>query len=141
LGQEYLMLLREYRHLNQWFSLLIARNLKVWGKVTCAFRNKTVIGSSLGVADFLPERENPENKEEAEAIKVYHEYTQPALDYYDANVTHIESELSLFVAKGGELPPAVEDGGIFGLHEVHTDVQKLKREGLKLFMRRSVREA
>jgi hypothetical protein len=47
----------------------------------------------------------------------------------------------MIVARGGDLPPAVEEGGIFGLHEVHTDLQKIKREGLKLYMRKMVREA
>ncbi len=141
LKEDYLFVLRDYRHLNQWFSLLIARNMKVWNTITCGFRNKTVLGSILPSKEFLPEKENPENKEEAESIAVFRQYTQPALDYYDANVTHIESELTTIVARGGDLPPAVEEGGIFGLHEVHTDVQKVKREGLKLYMRKMVREA
>jgi hypothetical protein len=141
LMDDYLFVLRDYRHLSRWFSLLIARNLKVWNKVTCNFRNKTVLGSILPAEEFLPEKENPETKEEAESIAVFHQHSQPAFEYYEENLTHIESELSLFVTRGGDLPPAVEDGGIFGLQEVHTDVQRLKREGLKLYMRKMVREA
>ena len=67
--------------------------------------------------------------------------TQPALDYYEAHLTHLESELIMFVAKNGELPPAVEDGGIFSLYEIHSDIAKIKREGLKLYMRKDLREA
>jgi hypothetical protein len=141
LRDDYLHFVREYRHLHAWFSLLTARNLKVWGELTCRFRNKTVIASILPAKEFLPEKEIPESKEEAESIREFHRYTQPALDYYEAHVTHIESELTSVVARGGDLPPAVEDGGIFGLHEVHTDLQKLKREGLKLYARKLVREA
>ena len=54
---------------------------------------------------------------------------------------HIESELTMFVAQNGELPPGVEHGGIFSLYEVHTDVAKIQRDGLKLYMRKGVREA
>jgi hypothetical protein len=39
------------------------------------------------------------------------------------------------VAKSGELPPAVEDWGIFGRHEIHSDLEQIKAEGLKLFQR------
>ncbi|HUJ73573.1 MAG TPA: AAA family ATPase [bacterium] len=141
LRDDYLFVLRDYRALAHWFDLLIQRNLKVWGRVTCEFRNKTVIGSILALPDFLPEKEAPENKEEAEAIAEYNRLNQPCQDYYGANETHVESELQLFVGKNGEFPPAVEDGGIFGLHEVHLDLQKIKREGLKIYMRKAVREA
>jgi hypothetical protein len=141
LRDEYLLFLRDYRHLSQWFSLLITRNLKVWGRVTCGFRNKTVLNSGLPVAEFMPEKETPDSKEEAESIAIFRQHTQPALDYYEANCTHIESELTLFAAKSGDFPPAVEDGGIFGLHEVHTDLQKIKREGLRAYLRKTQREA
>jgi len=141
LREDYLFVLRDFRHLRQWFALLINRNLKVWGRVTCEFRNLTVIGSALGAPEFKPDQESPENKEEAESISIFRTFTQPAVDYYDSHLAHIESEMTAFVAQGGELPPAVEDGGIFGLHEVHTDVAKIKREGLKLYMRKTVREA
>jgi hypothetical protein len=113
----------------------------VWGRVTCDYRNLTVVGSVLGATDFKPDKELPDSREEAESIKVYRSLTQSALDYYDSHVSHLESELTHFVAKNGEFPPAVEDGGIFGLHEVKTDLAKVKREGLKLFMRKTVREA
>ncbi len=91
--------------------------------------------------DFRPENESPETKEEAEAIQRFKAYTQPATEYYESNLVHIEAELIRFVSQGGELPPAVEDGGIFGLHEVHTDLEKIRKEGLKLYMRKTVREA
>jgi hypothetical protein len=141
LRQDYLFVLREYRHLREWFALLIKRNLRVWGRVTCDYRNLTVVGSALPAAEFKPDAEQPESKEQAESIQVYRSLSQPALDYYDGHVTHIESELTHFVAKNGEFPPAVEDGGIFGLHEVRTDLDKVKREGLKLYMHKTVREA
>ncbi|MEE8396570.1 MAG: AAA family ATPase [bacterium] len=140
-GEDYLTVLRDYRHLREWFSLLINRNLKVWGRVTCEFRNRSVRGSILEMEDFSPENEAPASKAEADAISRFHALTQPALDYYESNIAHIESELHHFVAKNGEFPPAVEDGGIFSLFEVHTDVAKIKREGLKLYMRKAVREA
>ncbi|MCZ6531360.1 MAG: AAA family ATPase [SAR324 cluster bacterium] len=141
LGEDYLRVLRDYRHLRQWFALLIKRNLMVWGRLTCEFLNKTVTGSILPAAGFSPENENPSSKEEAESIAVFNSFTQPALDYYESNLTLVESELTLFVAKSGELPPAVEDGGIFSLYEVHSDLDKIKKEGLKLYMRKAVREA
>jgi MoxR-like ATPase len=141
LRQDYLFVLRDFRHLREWFGLLINRNLRVWGRVTCDYRNLTVVGSVLGATDFKPDKELPDSREEAESIKVYRSLTQSALDYYDSHVSHLESELTHFVAKNGEFPPAVEDGGIFGLHEVKTDLAKVKREGLKLFMRKTVREA
>jgi MoxR-like ATPase len=141
LRQDYLFVLRDYRHLREWFGLLIHRNLRVWGRVTCEFRNLTAVGSVLTATEFRPDKEQPESKEEAESIKIFRSLTQPALDYYEAQLAHIESELTHFVAKNGEFPPAVEDGGIFGLHEVKTDLAKVKREGLKLFMRKTVREA
>ena len=141
LREDYLFVLRDYKHLSRWFSLLINRNLKIWGRVTCEFRNKTVIGSSLEAAEFKPETETPATKEEAEAISLFNQLNQPCLDTYGAHSQQIESELTLFVAKNGEFPPAVEDGGIFGLHEVTADLQRVKREGLKLYMRQHVREA
>jgi MoxR-like ATPase len=141
LRQDYLFVLRDFRHLREWFGLLIARNLRVWGRVTCEYRNLTVVGSTLPTAEFKPDKELPESREEAESIKVYRALTQPALDYYDGHLAHLESELTHFVAKNGEFPPAVEDGGIFGLHEVKTDLARVKREGIKLFMRKTVREA
>ena len=141
LGEDYLRVLGQYRHLRQWFSLLIKRNLEVWGRVTCHFQNKTVLESALPVADFNPENETPASKEEAEAIAIFNAHTQPAQDYYESHVTQIESEMAMFVAKNGELPPAVEDGGIFSLYEVHSDIDKIKRDGLKLYMRKTVREA
>jgi hypothetical protein len=70
-----------------------------------------------------------------EAIVGYATHTSAAKDYYAANLTHIEAELTMFVGKTGELPPAVEDGGIFGEHEFHADLVKVKREGLKLYRR------
>ena len=75
------------------------------------------------------------------AISLFNQMNQPCLDTYGAHSQQIESELTMFVAKNGEFPPAVEDGGIFGLHEVGTDLQRVKREGLKLYMRQRVREA
>lgn len=138
---DYLYVLREYRHLKEWFALLINRNMKVWGRITAYYRNLTVLESQLPAKEFKTDNENPESKEEAESLSLFHTLTQPALEYYDANLTHVESELVAFVAKNGEFPPAVEDGGIFGLHEVHTDMSKLKREGLKHYMRKEVREA
>ncbi len=141
LRQDYLFVLREHRHLRDWFGLLITRNLRVWGRVTCDYRNLTVVGSTLAAPEFRPDVETPGSKEEAESIKIYRSLTQPALDYYDGHVAHIESELIHFVAKNGEFPPAVEDGGIFGLHEVKTDLGRIRREGMKLFMRKTVREA
>ena len=134
-------MLRDYRHLREWFSLLINRTLRVWGKVTARFRNLTVVDSILPATEFLPENESPATKEEDEAIAVFNELTQAAMDYYESHVSHIESELHTFVAKNGEFPPAVEDGGIFGLQEVHTDLDRIKREGLKLYMRKQVHEA
>jgi hypothetical protein len=141
LREDYLFVLRDYKHLSRWFSLLINRNLKVWGRVTCQFRNKTVLGSALEAAEFKPESEAPATKEEAEAISLFNRLNQPCLDYSGAHGTQLESELTMFVAKNGEFPPAVEDGGIFGLHEVSFDLQRVKREGLKLYMRQRVREA
>ena len=141
LGEDYLFVLRDFQHLRKWFSLLLNRNLKVWGRVTCDFANKSVRRSALSVEDFSPENESPESKEEADAIHVFNSYTQPAMDYYEAHLNHIETELTQFVAENGELPPAVEDGGIFSLYEVHTDMAKIKRNGLKLYMRKNVREA
>jgi MoxR-like ATPase len=141
LRQDYLFVLRDYRHLREWFGILIGRNLHVWGRVTCDYRNLTVLGSILPATEFKPDQEHPESKEEAESIQVYRRFTQPALDYYSGHVGQLESELTHFVARNGEFPPAVEDGGIFGLHEVQTDLGKIKREGLRLFMRKTVREA
>ena len=141
LGEDYLRVLQDYRHLRQWFALLIKRNLVVWGRVTCEFLNKTVTASILPAPEFSPENENPASKEEAESIAVFNSLTQPALDYYEGNLSLLESELAMFVAKSGELPPAVEDGGIFSLYEVHSDLDKIKKEGLKLYMRKAVREA
>ncbi|HKI99291.1 MAG TPA: AAA family ATPase [bacterium] len=141
LRADYLFVLRDFRHLREWFGLLIGRNLGVWGRVTCDYRNLTVLGSVLAAPEFKPDNEAPASKEEAESIQLYRSLTQPALDYYDGHVAHIESELTHFVAKNGEFPPAVEDGGIFGLHEVQTDLARIKREGLKLYMRKTVREA
>jgi len=141
LGEDYLFVLRDYKYLRKWFSLLLNRNLKVWGRVTCEFANKSVRGSVLEVEDFSPENEAPESKEEADAIATFHAYTQPAMDYYEAHISHIEAELAQFVAHNGELPPAVEDGGIFSLYEVHTDMNKIKREGLKLYMRKNAQGA
>jgi len=141
LREDYLFVLRDYKHLSRWFSLLINRNLRVWGRVTCQFRNRTVIGSQLETAEFKPDNENPANKEEAEAIALFHQLNQPCVDYYGAHGPQIESELMLFVAKNGEFPPAVEDGGIFGLHEINGDLQRIKRDGLKQYMRQGVREA
>jgi MoxR-like ATPase len=126
LREDYLFVLRDYRHLSRWFALLITRNLRVWGRVTCQFRNRTVVGSQLETAEFRPESEAPGNKEE---------------DYASAHNPQIESELTLFVAKNGEFPPAVEDGGIFGLHELSADLQRVKRDGLKQYMRQGHREA
>lgn len=141
LGADYLRVLKDYRHLRQWFSLLINRNLAVWGRITCDFLNKSVRESILPAVDFSPENESPANKEEAESIAVFNSFTQPALDYYEGHLDQLESELTLFVAKSGELPPAVEEGGIFSLYEVHSDLDKIKKEGLKLYMRKTVREA
>lgn len=141
LREDYLFVLRDYKHLRQWFALLINRNLQVWDRITCEFRNLTVVGSALPSEEFLPENENPQSKEEAESISIFHTVTQPALDYYDGHLAHIESELTTFVAQSGEFPPAVADGGIFGLHELHTDLERIKREGLKMYMRKTVREA
>ena len=141
LGEDYLRVLQDYRHLRQWFSLLIERNLKVWGRITCDFLNKTVRESILPAPDFSPEKETPDSKEEADSIAVFNSLTQPALDYYEGHLTQLESELTLFVAKNGELPPAVEEGGIFSLYEVHSDVDRIKKEGLKLYMRKTMREA
>ena len=141
LRDDYLKVLRNYKNLRQWFSLLIPRNLRVWGRITCSFKNKTVTESVLAVAEFSPENENPTSKEEADSIAVFHALTQPALDYYESHIKHIESELTMFVAQNGELPPGVEHGGIFSLYEVHTDVAKIQRDGLKLYMRKGVREA
>jgi len=141
LRDDYLFVLRDYRHLAKWFALLINRNLKVWGRVTCDFRNLTVIGSVLPAADFRPEQEAPESKEEAESIAIFNELTRAALDYFDSSQAHLEAELHTFVARNGEFPPAVEDGGIFGLHEVPLDLTQVKREGLKLYMRKRVQEA
>ena len=141
LREDYLFVLRDYKHLSRWFSLLINRNLRIWGRVTCQFRNKTVTGSLLEAAEFKPENENPANKEEAEAISLYRQLDQPCAEYYGAHGPQIESELMLFVAKNGEFPPAVEDGGIFGLHEVTGDLHRIKRDGLKQYMRQGVREA
>lgn len=139
--EHYLYVLRDFRHLKAWFSLLIKRNYTVWGTVTCRFRNKTIIGSALAVAEFHPENESPATKEEAESIAMYNALSGPAQDFYETNITHIESELIMYVAKNGELPPGVEDGGIFSLFEVHSDLDKIKREGLKLYMRTDMREA
>lgn len=141
LGGDYLRVLRDYRHLRQWFSLLIERNLQVWGRITCDFLNKSVRESILPAEEFSPENEAPASKEEAESIAVFTAFTQPALDYYEGHLDQLESELAMFVAKNGELPPAVEDGGIFSLYEVHSDLDKIKKEGLKLYMRKTVREA
>ena len=141
LRDDYLFVLRDYRHLREWFALIINRNLRIWGKITCNFRNLTVMGSHVGLVEFKPDKEAPENKEEADAISLFRTLTQPALDYLNANVTHIESDLHSFVARNGEFPPAVEDGGIFGLHEVGMDLKAIKREGLKHYMRKMVREA
>ena len=141
LREDYLFVLRDFKHLRQWFALLINRNLRVWERITCEFRNLTVVGSALPAGEFLPENENPQSKDDAESISIFHALTQPALDYYDGHLAHIESELTTFVAQSGEFPPAVEDGGIFGLHEVHTDLDRTKREGLKMYMRKTVREA
>ena len=141
LGADYLRVLQDYRHMRQWFSLLIKRNLGVWGRITCTFINKSVRESILPAAEFSPENEAPASKEEAEAIAIFNSFTQPALDYYEGHLTQLESELTMFVAKSGELPPAVEDGGIFSLYEVHSDLDKIKKEGLKLYMRKTVREA
>ncbi|MCH9046236.1 MAG: AAA family ATPase [SAR324 cluster bacterium] len=138
--EDYLFVLRDFRNLREWFALLINRNLRVWERVTCEYRNLTVVGSALPAAEFKPDKEHPDSKEEAESITVYRALTQPALDYYESHLAHIESELTSFVAKNGEFPPAVEDGGIFGLHELHTDLGKIKRQGLKLYMRKMVRE-
>ena len=134
-------MLQDYRHLRQWFSLLIKRNMEVWGRFTCDFLNKTVQQSILPASEFSPENESPATKEEAESIAVFNAFTQPALDYYEGHLSQLESELTLFVAKSGELPPAVEDGGMFSLYEVHSDLDKIKKEGLKLYMRKTVREA
>ena len=141
LRSDYLFVLRDYKHLREWFALLISRNLQIWDRITCEFRNLTVVGSALGLEEFRPENESPGTKEEAEAIKRFQAFTQPAMDYYESHLVQVESELVQFIAQSGEFPPAVEDGGIFGLHEVHTDLEKTRREGLKLYMRKSVREA
>ena len=141
LKDDYLFVLRDFRYLRQWFSLLINRNLKVWGRVTCDFTNKSVKGSILPVENFSPEKENPETKEEADSISLFNQLTQPALDFYESHIAQIESELGMFVTRNGEFPPAVEDGGIFSLYEVHSDLDKIKREGLKGYMRKVVREA
>ena len=141
LRADYLFVLRHYKHLREWFALVISRNLQIWGRITCEFRNLTVVGSALSLEEFRPENESPDSKEEAEAIKRFQAFTQPAMDYYESHLVHVESELVQFIAQSGEFPPAVGDGGIFGLHEVHTDLEKIRREGLKLYMRKSVREA
>jgi MoxR-like ATPase len=141
LREDYLFVLRDYKHLSRWFSALINRNLRIWGRVTCQFRNKTVVDSRLEAAEFKPENENPASKEEAEAISLFRQLNQPCADYYGAHGPQLESELMLFVAKSGEFPPAVEDGGIFGLYEITGDLQRIKRDGLKQYMRQGVREA
>ena len=141
LRDDYLFVLREFRHLRDWFALIINRNLRIWGKITCNFRNLTVMSSHVGVTEFKPDKETPESKEEADAIHLFRSLTQPALDYFDAHVKHLEADLHAFVSRNGELPPAVEDGGIFGLHEVSMDLKVIKREGLKHYMRKMVREA
>ena len=140
LREDYLFVLREYRHLQQWFTLLINRNVRVWDRITCSYRNNVVQHSRLSAAQFNPDQEAPKNKEEAESISVYRALHQPVLDYYESNINQLESELVQFVAKNGEFPPAVEDGGIFGLHEVHSDLVKIKREGLKMYMRKVSQE-
>ncbi len=139
--EDYLFVLRDYRHLREWFALLITRNLRVWDRVTCNFDGQRVTGSQLPVAAFDPDNEAPQSKEEAESIAEFQALTQAAQDYYESHINQIESELKLFVARSGEFPPAVEDGGMFALHEIHSDLEEIRREGLKLFMRKNVREA
>ncbi|MBI4081350.1 MAG: AAA family ATPase [Candidatus Lambdaproteobacteria bacterium] len=141
LRDEYLAYMREYKHLREWISLCIERNVRVWGRITCAFEHGRVRGSLLPSAEFNPDSETPASRDEAEAIAAFVRLTQPALDYYESHLAQIESELTLFVAKNGELPPAVEDGGLFALSEIHSDLQRIKREGLRVFMRKGMREA
>ena len=135
LREDYLYVLREYKHLRHWFDLLLKRNLQVWERITCSYRDGKVHGSPLFPTDFDPDNENPGSKEEVQAIVAYATHTAAAKDYYATNLTHIEAELTMFVGKSGELPPAVEDGGIFGEQEFHTDLVQIKREGLKLYRR------
>ena len=138
---DYLSLLREYRHLRAWFDLLLKRNLRVWGRITCEFEGRRVVGSALAAEGFDPDSERPASKEEADAISLFSGLNQTAMDYYDAHRRQIESELTLLVAKNGELPPAVEEGRIFSWERTGLRLDAIKREGLKVYMRKGVREA
>jgi hypothetical protein len=138
---DYLQYLAAYRHLRTWFDLLIQRNLRTWGRITCDYENRNVANSALTAATFDPESEHPATKEEADAIALFGSLNQSALDYYAANRRQIESELTMFVAKNGEFPPAVEEGRIFAWERTGLDRDRIKKEGLKLYMRRGVREA
>lgn len=133
--EDYLHVLRDYRHLREWFRLLLRRNLTVWERVTCNFNGHLVHNSRLLAQDFDPDNESPASRAEAQAAVVYNTHAQAAREYYESYRTHIETELTRFVAKTGELPPAVEEWGIFGRHELHSDLEQIKAEGLKLFRR------
>lgn len=138
--RDFLLLLRDYRHLGQWFDLLLQRNLRVWDRVTCEFEGRRVVGSVLPAPRFDPDSEQPANKAEADSLTVFHECDQPAVHYYEAHRQQIESELTMFVANGGEFPPAVEEGRIFNWEGLDLNLERVKKEGLKLYMRKGVRE-
>ena len=95
----------------------------------------------MGAPACDPEGEPPANKAEADAMALFGSLNQPALDYYAANRRQIESELTMFVAKNGELPPAVEEGRIFAWERTGLERERIKKEGLKLYMRKGISEA
>ncbi|MCH8843878.1 MAG: AAA family ATPase [SAR324 cluster bacterium] len=138
---DYLKILKDDKHLRAWFDLLITRNLRVWGQITCEYEGYKVVGSVLPTAEFNPDSEHPDSKEEADAIAIFVDTNHASANYLDAHRRQIESELTLFVAKRGELPPAVEEGRIFSWQRTGLNPDKTKREGLKLYMRKGVQEA
>ena len=138
---DYLLLLRDYRHLRGWFDLLLQRNLRIWGQITCEFEGRRVVHGALAAAEFDPDSEHPSNKAEADAIGLFQSLNQPALDYFETHKRLIESELTLFVAQNGEFPPAVEEGRIFSWQRAGLRLDAIKREGMKVYMRKGVREA
>ena len=139
--EDYLTVLRDYRYLRQWFSLLLRRNIEVWGRVTCSYQNRTVQYAAIEPSTFNPDNEAPSTKEEADAIRQYRLLNQPCVDYFEGHRAQVESELLQFVTRNGEFPPAVDDGGVFSPYEFQVDLPGIKKEGLKLYMRKHAQES
>ena len=138
---DYMTLLQDDSYLGAWFDLLITRNLRIWGGITCEYEGFKVVRSILPAPEFNPDSEAPKTKEEADAIAAFNALNLPARDYLDGHRKQIESALTLFVAKRGDFPPAVEEGRIFSWQRFGMKPERIKKEGLKLYMRRETPEA